>query len=284
MAKISQVIKDPREMQIAVGQLRAKGAVIGLVPTMGALHEGHLSLVRAAFKECSAVVATIFVNPTQFAPSEDLKNYPRPLKSDLQKLESLNVDYVFVPSDEAMYPPGFSTYVIAPQVAKRLEGEKRPTHFQGVTTVVAKLFNIVPAHYAYFGQKDFQQALVIRRMAEDLDFNIQIRVCPIVRDPDGLAMSSRNVYLSPDERIRALSLHKCLQVGRETIRNGETNSGIVLSRMRKILNDGDITDIDYVVAVDPETLVPVDVVGGNVVLLVAARVGKTRLIDNLLLE
>ncbi len=275
-----QLLTDCQEVRDAVCEARRAGRSVGLVPTMGALHEGHLSLVRAAKEECDVVVATIFVNPTQFGPNEDLSEYPRTLESDMEALAVLDVDLVFAPSAEAIYPKGFSTHVEPPLVAQMLEGEFRSGHFRGVATVVLKLFNLVPATIAYFGQKDYQQSLVIRRMIKDLDLPIEIRVCPIVREEDGLALSSRNVYLNATERKRALSLYASLRVARQLVEHGEANAAIVRDRMRRVLNDAGITRVDYVAVVDAETLEKLDSIDGRAMALVAAHVGPTRLIDN----
>lgn len=247
---------------------------------MGALHEGHLSLVAASNRECDFTVVTIFVNPTQFAPHEDFAKYPRTLEADLEKLAAFKVDAVFAPSNEEMYPPGFSTYVEPPAAASPWEGECRPGHFRGVATVVLKLFHAVPADVAYFGHKDYQQSVVIRRMVEDLNLPIEIRVLPTVREPDGLAMSSRNVYLSPQERQRALALSRSLQLAEQSTTQGERSAKTLRERMLETLHSGGVTDIDYVAIVDPETLAPVDELTGPAVALIAARVGTTRLIDN----
>jgi pantoate--beta-alanine ligase len=264
-------------------EARRSGKRVGLIPTMGALHEGHLSLVDAARASCDFVAATIFANPTQFAPHEDLAKYPRTFADDLARLAERQVDLVFAPREQQMYPPGYSTYVLPPRVAERWEGAIRPGHFQGVATVVLKLFQIVPADVAFFGQKDFQQTCVIRRMVEDFHLPVEIRVCPTVRDPDGLALSSRNRYLLADERARAIGLYRSLQVGVARIGEGERQPSIVERRMREELERHAIHDIDYVGIADPDTLEPLPTIRLPIVLLVAARLGGTRLIDNWLL-
>ena len=264
----------------AILAAQKQGKTTGLIPTMGALHEGHLSLVQAAQAECGYTAVTIFVNPSQFGPHEDLQKYPRTLESDLAALARQGVDLVFVPSVEEIYPPGFSTAVDPPAVAELWEGERRPGHFRGVTTVVLKLFQILPADIAYFGQKDYQQSLVIRRMVQDLNLPIEIRVCPIVREADGLAMSSRNRYLNADERKRALSIKQSLDCAAELIAQGQSDAAAICKEMRNILARGGIDDIDYVALANPETLAPVDDARQPLVALVAARVGATRLIDN----
>jgi len=250
---------------------------------MGALHEGHLSLVRRAKAECDAVVATIFVNPTQFAPHEDFSKYPRTLEADLRLLESAHCDLVFVPSREEMYAPGDSTFVEPPKVAAPLEGVCRPGHFRGVATVVLKLFHIIPAERAYFGQKDFQQALVIERMAADLTLPIQIVVCPIIREPDGLALSSRNRYLSHGERQQGLALSQALKSVQKRFSDGERDSGVLKRIMQETLEAAGIERVDYVAIAEPRTLAELKQIDGSAVALIACFVGTTRLIDNCLL-
>ncbi len=262
---------------------RRSGKTIGLVPTMGALHEGHLSLVRASRAECGFTAVTIYVNPTQFGPHEDFAQYPRTLESDLTLLSGL-ADVVFAPRDEEVYPPGFSTWVEVGSVAKPLEGVCRPGHFRGVATIVLKLFTMAWPDVAYFGQKDYQQALVIRRMAIDLNLPLTIRVCPIVREPDGLAMSSRNRYLAPDERQRATVLYQSLTQAANLVAQGETNASRITEAMRRTIQAANPKQIDYVAIADPETLEPVETIRGRTVALLAVRIGKTRLIDNMILE
>ena len=279
----AKIITDPKEVTAAVFDARKNGQKVGLVPTMGALHDGHLSLAKAAKAENDLVVTTIFVNPTQFAEGEDLEKYPRDLNGDANKLGE-TTDIIFAPTPNVMYPKGFSTYVTAPDVAKKLEGEKRPTHFQGVTTIVTKLFNIAPADAAYFGQKDYQQTLVIKRMVEDLNQAIKIQVCPIVRDPDGMAMSSRNAYLSEKERAIGLSLSKALKQAELAIKGDEKKVGHITDLMKRVLTEAGVAKIDYACVCDPRTLDEPQQIEGKVVLLVAAFVGKTRLIDNCIVE
>lgn len=278
-----RVISTISDTHSAVRALQRGGKAVGLVPTMGALHEGHLSLVRRAKSECDVAVATIFVNPTQFAPHEDFSKYPRTLESDLELLESANCDLVFVPSREEMYPPDASTFVDPPQVALPLEGVFRPTHFRGVATIVIKLFNIIPADRAYFGQKDYQQALVIKRMAADLNVATQIIVCPIIREPDGLAMSSRNRYLSPSERQQGLALSRALNLVQANVSCGERNANALQTQMHAVLREAGIERIDYATIAHPETLAELTQLNGPAVALIAAFVGTTRLIDNCLL-
>lgn len=271
------------ELRDALGPVRREGKRIGLVPTMGALHDGHLSLVLASRSECDFTVVTIFVNPSQFAPGEDLARYPRPLARDLELLAG-SADLVFAPGESEVYPPGFATWVEVGSVAQPLEGAFRPGHFRGVATVVLKLFNMVAPDVAYFGQKDYQQSLVIRRMVADLNLPITIRVCPIVREPDGLAMSSRNAYLSPDERRRAAVLSQGLGVAASAVARGERDAASVATKVREtILGAGPIS-IDYIAVADPETLEPVALIRGPALVALAVRIGSTRLIDNAIVE
>jgi pantoate--beta-alanine ligase len=258
----------------------------GLVPTMGYLHAGHLSLVKRARAENDRVAVSIFVNPTPFGPNEDLAAYPRDLARDLSLLEPLGVDLVFNPAPEAMYPPNYQTYVTVEEVTKYLEGASRPTHFRGVATVVAKLFNIVGAERAYFGQKDAQQTVVIRRMVADLNMPIQIVICPTQREADGLAMSSRNTYLDAEHRRAALVLYRALCAAKEAFDNGERNGDALRASMRQIVEAEPLAELDYVSAADALTLqeaASVDEAHG-LLLSMAVRVGKPRLIDNFLYE
>ncbi len=257
---------------------------VGFVPTMGYLHEGHLSLVRRARAECAGVVVSIFVNPTQFGPSEDLDAYPRDLERDLALLSAEGVDLVWTPSAETMYPPGYQTWVTVEEVARPLEGARRPGHFRGVTTVVAQLFNAVQPQRAYFGQKDAQQAVVIRRMVRDLHFPLEVVVCPIVREPDGLAMSSRNVYLSPRERQAALVLHRALRAAEAAFRGGERDAGRLRALMAETIDAEPLARRQYVSCADPDSLEELHGPVRRALLSMAVYVGKTRLIDNLLLN
>lgn len=279
-----QVFASPRDMQSAVLRLRREGRRIGLVPTMGALHEGHLSLVRAARERAEIVAATIFVNPAQFGPKEDFSKYPQTLESDLQALSAAGCDLVLLPSVDDIYPPGFSTYVEPPAVAQPLEGICRPGHFRGVATVVLKLFHLIPADFACFGQKDYQQLLVIRRMVEDLALPIEIVGCPIVREADGLAMSSRNRYLSTAEREEAHGLSRALERAGAMVAAGERSAATIVDAMHGILRESGIRRIDYVAIADPETLAEITRIDGAAIVLIAAYVGTTRLIDNRLLN
>ncbi len=257
--------------------------VVGFVPTMGYLHEGHLSLVRRARQECQHVVVSIFVNPTQFGPQEDYQRYPRDEARDLALLEPLGVDVVFIPTAEEMYPPGYCTWVeVTGPLAQRLEGASRPGHFRGVATVVTKLLNIVQPHRAYFGEKDAQQLRLVQRLVQDLNMPVEIVPCPTVREPQGLAMSSRNTYLSPEERERALALYRSLVVAQEMVRAGVRDASYIRQRMQEALALPGIR-VDYVSIAHPETLAELERIEGPALALVAAWVGPARLIDNMLL-
>jgi pantoate--beta-alanine ligase len=256
---------------------------VGLVPTMGYLHEGHLSLVRRAREESDHVVVSIFVNPTQFGPREDLSKYPRDLDRDLSLLKPLGVELVWIPTAEIMYPPGFQTWVEVEGITQPLEGSMRPGHFRGVTTIVAKLFNAVQPHRAYFGQKDAQQAAVIRQMRRDLNLPLEIVVCPIVREPDGLAMSSRNVYLDPEQRKAATVLSRSLGTAQEAYEDGVRNAEMLRQIMRDVLASEPRAQVQYVSCADYDTLEELETVTGKALLSMAVFMGKTRLIDNLVL-
>lgn len=273
---------------IALTDLRSMRAAlpepVGLVPTMGYLHEGHLSLVRRARAECSSVVVTLFVNPSQFGPNEDLAAYPRDTGRDLGLLEAEGVDLVWTPTAEEVYPPGFQTWVTVERVTQPLEGRMRPGHFRGVTTVVAKLFNSIQPQRAYFGQKDGQQVVVIQRMTRDLNLPVEIVVCPIVREPDGLAMSSRNAYLSPEERQAATVLYRALDAARTAFGSGERNAERLRSIVAETLADEPLARVQYISCAHPDTLQELETVEGRGLLSLAAYVGRTRLIDNLVLE
>ena len=271
---------------------RASGKTIGFVPTMGALHDGHLSLVKRCQQMTDLTVVSIYVNPTQFAPGEDLSKYPRPIERDLELLQELNVALVFTPSDAEMYPKKTAgsetayggTLIQAPKVGLALEGERRPSHFQGVATIVLKLFNVVRPNIAFFGQKDFQQTLVVRQMVKDLNLPVEIDVCPIVREKSGLAMSSRNVYLSSSEKSQALALSNCLLQAKEMIEHGEKSRIVVEGKMRDVLESAGVQEVDYTTVANAVTLEQPETIELPVVCLVAAHVGKTRLIDNMLIE
>jgi pantoate--beta-alanine ligase len=271
-------------MKQAARQARAEGGVVGLVPTMGALHGGHLSLVRAAARQCCPVVVSVFVNPKQFGPNEDLQKYPRTLDADRAQLEAYAADYVFAPAAEEMYPDGYRTYIAVEGLSEKLEGRSRPGHFRGVTTVVAKLFEIVQPHFAYFGRKDAQQARIIRQMARDLDLDTEVVVCPIVRETDGLAMSSRNAYLNPEERRAATVLFRALDRARGEIAAGERDALRLTTMLRQTIATEPLASLDYAEIVDADTFEPVTRLRRSSLALVAAFIGATRLIDNLLIE
>jgi pantoate--beta-alanine ligase len=279
-----RIVAAPDEMRRIVKELRSLGKSVGLVPTMGCFHAGHISLMRAARKECDYVVVSLFVNPTQFGPEEDFEDYPRDLSRDAQMAEEAGVDCVFHPRAEEIYPQPYLTYVNVEDITETLCGADRPGHFRGVTTIVAKLFNIVPAHRSYFGLKDAQQALVIRKMVEDLDFDMEIVVCPTVREEDGLAKSSRNMYLEPEEREAARVLYRSLQLAGRLVSEGERDAGRILEEMKKLYSEEPLVEPEYIEAVDCQLLEPVDRLQGEVLIAVAARVGKARLIDNILLD
>ncbi len=271
-------------MKQVARQARAEGRSAGFVPTMGALHAGHLSLVRAALAESQPVIASIFVNPTQFGPSEDFQKYPRTVEADSKKLEDAGVDYLFAPESSEIYPPGFRTWVNVEGLSERLEGRARHGHFRGVTTVVLKLLEIVQPQRAFFGRKDAQQARIIRQMARDLHLDSEIVVCPIVREPDGLAMSSRNAYLNPKERRAATILFRALDGARVSISRGERDALRLTAAMRETLRTEPLAELDYAELVDAETLEPVTRLRGVCLALLAVRIGAIRLIDNLLIE
>lgn len=279
-----QIASNVSELRAAVAAARTQGKSIGLVPTMGALHAGHLSLIEASRRECDYTVVTIFVNPTQFGPSEDFERYPRTLDADLAGIRRLGAELAFVPATSELYRPQHATFIEVHGPAEPLEGQRRPGHFRGVATIVLKLFNLAAPDRAYFGQKDYQQTLVVRRMVADLDLPIEVRVCPTVREPDGLAMSSRNVYLGPAERQQALTLYRSLQQGAELFAAGERNAETLATEMRKLYEAAPLVRLEYLAVADPETLAPIARVSSRAVIAVAAQVGKTRLIDNYLLE
>lgn len=285
-AEVEQVtvVETVEQVRREVEAARRNGDRIGLVPTMGAMHEGHLSLIRAARQACDFVAVSIFVNPTQFGPHEDLDRYPRPFEADLRACAEEGVDLVFHPCVETIYPPGSSTIVEVEGLSQILEGKYRPGHFRGVTTVVLKLFNIVAPDVAYFGRKDYQQQLIIRRMCRELCLPMTIETCPTVRESDGLALSSRNVYLNDEERQTALTLSRCLQHACDLIRQGETDLDRVRLQMREQIAAVPEIDLDYTTVADAESLAETNRANGPLVALIAARVGNTRLIDNMLME
>jgi len=278
-----QIATTIAETRAAVAALRAQGKSIGLVPTMGALHEGHLSLVRAARAACAAVVATIFVNPAQFGPNEDLSKYPRTFDADCELLRAEGVELLFAPAVEEMYPAGATTFVAVEPIGDRLDGASRPGHFRGVATVVAKLFHIVAPHKAFFGQKDAAQVAVLRRMVRDLDFDLELVVCPTVREPDGLAMSSRNRYLSEEDRYRALILHRALRHIEAKIAGGEIESTPLIRAGLEVLAEDPDARLDYLRIVDPDTLEDLADVENGALVAVAAWIGPARLIDNVVI-
>ena len=263
---------------------RQEDRVLGFVPTMGALHKGHASLIQAAKAQCSPVVVSIFVNPKQFGPTEDFQKYPRTLESDRALLESLGVDYLFAPPAEEIYPKSFRTLVNVEGLSNRLEGRSRPGHFQGVATVVLKLFEIVQPRFAYFGRKDAQQCRIIQQMAADLNLDTEIVVSPIVRESDGLALSSRNAYLSPDDRHAATALSRSLEAVKAEIAAGQRDAAHLIAAVRRLLDSEPGVKADYVEIVDAESLEPVTVLRNRCLVLIAAHVGKTRLIDNASIE
>lgn len=280
--QVVSTIEELRALRASV----APGQTVGLVPTMGYLHAGHMSLVQAARAQCDIVAVSIFVNPTQFGPNEDFARYPRDMERDLGLLREAGVDWVFTPTPEVMYQTGYSTYVSVESVTEPLEGAARPGHFRGVATVVAKLFNMVQPHRAYFGQKDAQQVVVVRRMVEDLNFPLEVVIVPTMREPDGLAMSSRNVYLSPEERQAALVLYRALNAAKEAWDKGERRGSLLREPMRRTLAAEPLAQPDYVSVADPRTLQELDESrqATRALASLAVRIGKTRLIDNFLLE
>ena len=271
-------------MKEAARQARAENRITGLVPTMGALHAGHLSLVERARRQCSPVIASIFVNPKQFGPNEDFSKYPRTFDSDSEKLQRAGVDFLFAPEPAEIYPNGFSTYVSVDGLSDRLEGRSRPGHFRGVATVVMKLLQIVQPNFAYFGRKDAQQSRLITRMARDLDLDAEIVVCPPVREPDGLALSSRNVYLNAEERKAATVLYRALDAARDELVAGVRDALHLQTSLRHKLDSERLARVDYAEVVDAETFEPVVRVRNACFVLLAVFIGKTRLIDNLYVE
>ena len=275
-----RIITSLRQMKEASARLRAAGRTIGLVPTMGYLHPGHLSLVRASKKTTDATVVSIFVNPTQFDPREDLSKYPRDFARDARLLRAEGTDILFVPRAADMYPSGYKTFVEVLDLQNKLCGRSRPIHFRGVCTVVLKLFNIVRPDKAFFGQKDAQQAVIIRRMAGDLDLDVEIEVKPIIRDADGLALSSRNAYLNPAERKAALVLTRSLKEAKMMVDQGQRKTAVLIGRIRSRLEDEPLARVDYAAVVDPEELEPLSLVKDRALIALAVFIGRTRLIDN----
>ena len=280
-----EIIRTISWMKETARQARAENHVVGFIPTMGALHEGHLSLIRRAKADCSRVYASIFLNPTQFGPNEDLSKYPRTFERDVEQLNNAGVDVLFAPDAKEIYPVGFRSYVNVEGLSERLEGKSRPGHFRGVATVVLKLFEIVQPQFAYFGRKDAQQVRILQQMAGDLNLNAEIVVCPIVREPDGLALSSRNTYLDPAERRGATVLHHALDAARRELGAGTRDSLQLQTAIRSVLSNEPLARADYIKIVDAETFEPVAGIAARpVYVLLAVFVGKTRLIDNLLIE
>lgn len=281
-----EIVKTINEMQKIAKRYKKEGKVVGFVPTMGYLHEGHLTLVKEAKKICDMVVVSIFVNPLQFGPKEDFAKYPRDFERDSNLLLKEGVNYIFYPEKEEMYQDNYQTYVEVTEVTKNLCGASRPGHFKGVTTVVCKLFNAVMPDFAFFGEKDYQQLITIKRMVKDLNMDIEIIGVPIVREPDGLAMSSRNTYLSEEERKSALCLYKGINLAKELIRNGERDAEKIISSVINLISSTPLTRIDYVKLCHPETLDYIEKgdIKENVLLALAVFVGNTRLIDNSILE
>ncbi len=278
-----KVIRDPQKLGRLIKEVKRKGKSVGFVPTMGALHAGHLSLIKEARKENDFVAASIFVNPAQFGPAEDLKKYPRPLKNDLLLCRKQKVDLVFLPDQQAMYPQGFVTYVNVEELSNRLCGLSRPGHFRGVATVVAKLLNLIGPDRLYLGQKDAQQAIIVQRMVKDLNFPVKLRVLPTVRQEGGLALSSRNVYLNASQKPQATVLFKALSLARSLIDQGQTNAERIIRRMKELIARKKEARIDYVAIVDLEKLNPVKKIDQDCLICLAVKIGKTRLIDNLVI-
>ena len=276
-----EIIETIGQMKRIIRNLQQEGKKIGFVPTMGYLHEGHLSLVRACRRENDIAVVSIFVNPIQFGPQEDFDRYPRDLSRDQALLEKEKVDYLFYPSAQEMYPAGYRTYVEVTGLQDVLCGRSRPGHFRGVATVVLKLFNIVRPDVAYFGQKDAQQAVIIRRLVRDLNLDVEIRVMPIVRDGDGLALSSRNTYLSAEERKASLAIPRSLEVARRLMEEGERDASVIKARIEEIIKAEPLLRIDYIEIVDPEELQPIEKITDEALIALAVYCGETRLIDNL---
>ena len=277
------IITSPKEMLDYCNSARINGKTIGLVPTMGAFHDGHISLMRSARVENDLVVTSIFVNPTQFGPKEDFNAYPRDLESDSKLASQVGVDVIFAPTVNDMYPNGYATFVNVERITEKLCGASRPVHFRGVTTIVAKLFNIIRPHKAYFGQKDAQQCVVIKRMTEDLNFDIDIVIMPTIRETDGLAMSSRNKYLNAQERQSALVLSKSLFKAQDMIKSGQINAVDILHNMKQMIDAEPLAKIDYISIVDGETLDDIKEIKANTLIALAVFIGKTRLIDNIII-
>jgi pantoate--beta-alanine ligase len=276
-----RIVGSTRAMQKICRELRQRGETIGLVPTMGYLHEGHLSLVRIARRKSDVLVVSLFVNPTQFGPREDFRSYPRDFKRDKMLLEKEGCDFIFAPRMNDIYPEGYVTYVAVEKITGKLEGAARPTHFRGVTTIVAKLFNIVQPNIAIFGQKDAQQAVVLKKMAQDLNYGIKMIIAPTVREKDGLALSSRNKYLSKEERIQATVLYESLREAKRLIGRGERSASKIVGRMTSMVREQPSAELDYIAITDARTLESLGRLKGEVLISLAVRFGKARLIDNI---
>ncbi len=279
-----EVAKTIESVRSLVNDVRSKNKKIGLVPTMGALHIGHISLIEAAVKESDFVVVSIFVNPTQFGPGEDFEKYPRPLDADLEICKKAGADVIFAPTADEMYPEKNLTWVTVEKLTEPLCGKSRPGHFRGVTTVCTKLFNIVGPDAAWFGQKDAQQAIVIKQMVADLNLPLDIIICPTVREPSGLAISSRNQYLSEKQKKDAANIYKSLQKSRDMIEAGQNETAKIIAEMQKILQEIPSIEIEYISIVDAETLENIETISGKILIAVAIRIGGTRLIDNILVD
>jgi pantoate--beta-alanine ligase len=279
-----RIIRSLKEMSNFSHRVHARAKTIGFVPTMGALHEGHLSLMRQAHKENDTVVVSIFVNPAQFGPREDFKKYPRNLNKDAKLCQKEGVDIIFYPASKDIYPISYKTYVAVEDLSNVLCGKFRPGHFRGVATIVTKLFNIVGPDIAYFGQKDAQQAIIIKKMVEDLNMPLRIKVMPTMRQIDGLAMSSRNAYLDQKEKDDAIVLSKSLNLARKLISEGKRNVSDIIRRMRELINQKKSAKIQYISIVDPQDLKPIEIIKGRVLIALAVYIGKTRLIDNVIVN
>jgi pantoate--beta-alanine ligase len=277
-------IRKSEKMKSVLTEARFTGKSVGFVPTMGYLHEGHLSLVRASLKDTDCTVVSIFVNPTQFGPEEDFQQYPRDFERDHRLLKKLGVEFLFYPDAAEMYPPDYRTYIEVHDLQDKLEGRSRPGHFRGVCTVVLKLFNIVQPDIAFFGQKDAQQAILLKKMVSDLNLDVRIEVIPTVREEDGLALSSRNVYLNPEQRQAARCLSRSLDASARMIRSGERRTATILDRMKKIIEGEDLAKLDYVAIVDTVSLEPIQEIKKEALIALAVFFGRVRLIDNIILS
>jgi pantoate--beta-alanine ligase len=279
-----QTVVDIEKMKILVERLKEKGKSIGFVPTMGFLHEGHLSLVKQSLAKSDVTVVSIFVNPSQFGPNEDFRDYPRDFEKDSLLLSEMGIDILFAPREEQMYPSGYQTYVQVEHLQDRLCGKSRPKHFKGVCTVVLKLFNIIQPNLAFFGQKDAQQAAILKKMVDDLDLDVELNILPIVREKDGLALSSRNLYLNPEERRAARVLSAGLEEARKRIEAGERETEFIIDKIRQIIQSEELAKIDYVEIVDSKSLCPLKRIKDQILIALAVYIGKTRLIDNLIIQ